>query len=82
MILHVRNGSYRTSGNDQRQEREGDKQGVWHRMWRVVQYKDWGGLTSTMKTHAIQHKERKTGSDPMTLILTASHATRTETDQN
>ena len=37
IVQHVRNGGYRTSGNDQRQERERDEQGVWHRTRYVVQ---------------------------------------------
>lgn len=37
IVGHVRNGSYGTSGNDQRQEREGDEQGVWHRTLCVAQ---------------------------------------------
>lgn len=31
IVQHVRNGDNRTSGHDQRQEREGDKEGVRHR---------------------------------------------------
>ena len=54
IVKHVRNGDYGTSGHDQRQEREGDEEGVSHRRRWVVRRKNgrFGGWSVTTSLKA------------------------------